>query len=306
MIDSEHPLVMGHEASAIVDSVGSEVTGLKPGDHVAVEPGFPCRRCRPCKGGFYNRCLQIKFAAAPPDSHGALTKYFLVPEDFAYKISSKISLQEAVLLEPLAVAIHTARIADIKPGQDVIVMGSGTVGLLCGAVAKVFGADRVILVDISRDKVRFAKDYLDCETYLSDVKSSAEENAAILLGDYGNSEGVDVFIEATGVESCIRAGIYALRMGGTFVQTGLGKPDINVPMLALSEKELAVKGCFRYGPGDFELAIKLLEGGQVSVKELLSNIVPFEKATTAWDLTAGGQGIKNIIQVVDSTEVGAK
>ncbi|RDW59917.1 hypothetical protein BP6252_13004 [Coleophoma cylindrospora] len=298
-VDSEHPLVMGHEASAIVHAVGSKCNTLKPGDHVAIEPGFPCRRCPACKRGVYNQCVDMTFAAAPPACHGMLTKYFRMPEDFAYKIPSSISLDLAVLIEPLSVAVHSSRQAGIKPGESVVIMGSGTIGLLCGVIAKVFGAHQIILIDILEEKLQFARKYLGCETFIPDAPSSPEINAAALRERFGLAEGADVLIEATGAESCIQMGIHVLRMGGSYVQTGLGKSKIEVPMVMLSEKELTVKGSFRYGPGDYELAIKLLETERVSVKELLSSTVSFEKATSAWDMTAAGKGIKNIIKVAD-------
>ena len=123
-------------------AVGSDVTSVKVGDSVAIEPGTPCRRCKACKAGFYNLCIDMRFAAAPPDAHGLLTQYYLAPEDFVYKISGGAGLQEAVLIEPLAVAVHANRQVDVRPGQDVVIFGSGTIGLLCAAVARTFGAQQ--------------------------------------------------------------------------------------------------------------------------------------------------------------------
>jgi len=134
-VDADHPLVMGHEASGVVHSVGKMVHSLKPGDRVAIEPGFPCRRCKRCKEGRYNLCPEMKFAASPPDSHGALAKFYRLPEDFCYKIPPCLGLDEAVLVEPLAVAVHIVRLADIRPGNSVVIFGAGTIGLFAAAVA---------------------------------------------------------------------------------------------------------------------------------------------------------------------------
>ncbi|TWU71944.1 hypothetical protein ED733_000068 [Metarhizium rileyi] len=289
---------MGHEASGTVYSTGSAVTSLRVGDHVAIEPGHPCSRCQFCKSGVYNLCPDVKFAAAPPDTHGMLSKFWKAPEDFVHKVPDDVSLKEAVLVEPLSVAVHASRLAKIKPGDTVVITGSGTIGLLCGAVSRAFGAHRIIVVDILEEKLRFGHQYLGADTYLLDLKASPRENADILTSRYDLQGRVDVIIEASGAESSVQMGIYLLKSGGSYVQTGIGKPMLQVPMLALSEKELRLRGCFRYGAGDFDLAIKLLSRRSVNLSPLISSVTPFERTTEVWDMTSSGKGIKNLIQGV--------
>lgn len=297
---------MGHEASGTVHSVGPLVTLVKPGDRVAIEPGTPCRICAACKAGTYNLCRGMRFAAAPgpPDTQGALTKYFRAAQDFVYRIPEEMGLQEAVLVEPLAVAVHAVRLGGVRPGETVVVMGCGTVGVLCAAVARQFGAHRVVIGDVLEGRLEFARRWLACETFRVDVKGTAEQNAERLLKELDlEEEGidtvggrVDTVIEASGAASSIETGIHILRPGGKYVQTGVGKPKVEVPIVALSMKELMVRGCFRYGAGDYELAIGLLKKGLVDVKPLISSVTPFEEATSAWDKTARGEGIKNLIE----------
>lgn len=298
-VSESRPLIMGHEASGTIHETGSAVTELKKGDRVAIEPGIPCRSCKNCKSGRYNLCPSMIFAACPPDAHGTLTKFYKLPADLCYKIPDSMSLQEAVLVEPLAVAVHATRLADVKVGMDVAIFGAGTVGLLCAAVARSMGAKRVVVIDVNAERLKFAESFAGTKTYQPLRKDPAEETASKLLEKHGLDDGVDVVLEATGVESCINAGIHALKAGGTFVQVGLGKQKIEFPIVGLSVKELRVMGCFRYGPGDYELAMHLLEDEKLSVKELISSIVPFEKATEAWEKTKKGEGIKNLINGVE-------
>ncbi|KAL6152993.1 hypothetical protein ACJQWK_04257 [Exserohilum turcicum] len=302
-------IVIGHEASGTIEAVGPQVTRVQPGDRVAIEPGTPCRLCKQCKSGVYNLCRKMRFAAAPgpPDTPGTLAKYFAIAEDFVYKIPDSMGLEEAVLVEPLAVAVHAVKLGDVQPGETVVVMGSGTIGLFCAAVARQFGAHRVIVVDILDKKLEFAKGFLGCETFKADMEKSAEENAETLLTTFGlEEEGtdttggrVDSVIEASGATSSIATGIHVLRPGGKFVQTGLGKPKIEFPMVAMAQKELMMRGCFRYGSGDYELAIGMLEKGLVDVKPLISSVTPFEQASEAWEKTSRGEGTKNLIRGVD-------
>ncbi|KAL4981206.1 chaperonin 10-like protein [Aspergillus desertorum] len=195
-------------------------------------------------------------------------KFWRAPEDFVHCVAAEgISLQEVVLLEPLAVAVHGVWLAQIKPGETVIVTGYGTEGMLCAAVAvRVFGAHRVIV--------------LDC-------RGQAEENAVAIKHRFDLDEGsVDAVIEASGAQSSIQLG------------AGLGESKARAPMLALSEKELRIMGCFRYGADDFALAVEVAERRLVVLKPLISTVTPFYRATEAWEMAGRGEGIKNLIEGV--------
>ncbi|KAG2420220.1 D-xylulose reductase [Aspergillus terreus] len=313
-VSEEHPIVMGHEASGIVHQVGSAVTTLQPGDHVALEPGYSCRRCPCCKIGRYNLCPEMKFAAVPRRCHGTLTKYFKLPADYCYKIApNTLGLDEATLMEPLAVAVHTVRQIGVQPGQRVVVFGAGTVGLLCAAVAREFGASTIITVDVNEAKLEFARSVVSSphvffQTFVPDAARSAEENAQSLLDAYYEQRpldktvdvrGFDIVIEATGAESCIQTGIHVLRVGGEFIQTGLGRRLVGFPIADVAEKEIIVRGCFRYGPGDFKVGVELAVDGKVPVKTFITKVVPFEQAPEAWETTRRGEGIKTLISGVE-------
>ncbi|KAJ5674480.1 chaperonin 10-like protein, partial [Penicillium maclennaniae] len=297
-VSEDMPLVMGHEASGVVETIGAAVSSVKPGDRVAIEPGFPCRRCKQCKKGRYNICPDMRFAADPPLTNGTLCRLFKIPEDYVYKIPDSMSLQEAVLIEPLSVAVHGVRLAELRPGQSVLVLGSGTVGLMAAAAAKAFGARVVFVSDINQAKLDFAKSLVDCATFVPDIHSTPDIAAMKFQEEMGIMDGVDVVLECTGVESSAATGLHACGPGAIFVQIGMGKPIQNIPILAMSEKEVVLKTCFRYAPGDYEIALELVGSGKISVKELISSTVPFEDASAAWEKTARGEGIKNLIQGV--------
>ncbi|KAL4883412.1 chaperonin 10-like protein [Aspergillus karnatakaensis] len=241
-VTKDKPLVLGHEASGVVHAVGSAVTSLEVGDRVAIEPGFPCRRCRNCKKGTYNLCSDMKLAAAPPDIHGTLTKFFAAPEDFIYKIPSTMSLQEAVVLEPLAVAVHAISLLAVCPGQTVVITGAGTVGQLCAQVAQEPGAGRVILADIVGRKLEMAAQGLGCDTFLINPVETPEQSFERLSVAMNIGDGVDAVVEASGAEKPVQIGNYTVKRGGTYVQIGVGKPKATIPILALLEKELLVRG----------------------------------------------------------------
>ncbi|KAK5790527.1 hypothetical protein VI817_007814 [Penicillium citrinum] len=287
------PMVLGHESAGVITKVGSAVQSLKVGDRVAMEPGIACRRCEPCKSGKYNLCVNMAFAATPPYD-GTLAKYYVLPEDFCYKLPEQISLQEGALMEPLSVAVHIVKQASVSPGQTVVVFGAGPVGLLCCAVATAFGASQVIAVDIQQSRLDFAKQYATTSTFMPS-KVSALENAERLKKENDLGAGADVAIDASGAEPSVHTGIHVLRNGGTYVQGGMGRSEIQFPIMAACSKELTLKGSFRYGSGDYKLAVGLVSSGKVDVKKLITGTVKFEEAEQAFKEVKAGKGIKTLI-----------
>lgn len=291
-------MVLGHESSGVITKVGSAVKTLKEGDRVAMEPGIPCRRCEPCKGGKYNLCENMAFAATPPFD-GTLAKYYVLPEDFCYKVPDSISLQEAAVMEPLGVAVHIVRQAEVGPGYTVVIFGAGPVGLLCCAVARAFGAAKVIAVDIQPTRLEFAEKYAATTTFTPE-KVAPEENAKRLIAEHDLGAGADVAIDASGAEPSVHTGIHVLRSGGTYVQGGMGRSEINFPIMAACTKELTIRGSFRYGSGDYKLAVGLVSSGSVNVKELITGTVNFQDAEQAFKEVKAGKGIKTLIQGLEA------
>lgn len=293
-------MVLGHESSGIIAKVGSAVTTVKVGDRVALEPGIPCRHCVPCKAGKYNLCPDMAFAATPPYD-GTLAKYYVLPEDFCVPLPDNVSLEEGALVEPLSVGVHIMKQAEIKPGQSIVVFGAGPIGLLCCAVARAFGAAKIIVVDINQDRLDFALKYAATGIFNPMTQGSKDptENASKINELLGVKTGADVAVDASGAQPSIVTAIHVLRNGGTFVQAGMGKPDIDFPIVAMCCKEITMKGSFRYGPGDYKLAVDLIAHGRVSVKELVTGRVKFGQAEEAFNQVLGGKGIKILIEGVE-------
>ena len=289
-------MVLGHESSGIVSAVGDAVTTLRPGDPVAVEPGIPCRRCGRCKEGAYNLCKDTRFAATPPID-GTLARYYAVPADFCYKLPSHMTLEEGALIEPLAVAVHVVRQAPVTPGMDVVVYGAGPVGLLCMAVARSFGASTVTAVDVNYERLDFAGTYAATHTFKPAVSESPAEASRRLRTQTGLDAGANVAIEATGAEPCAQQAAHVLGDHGVYVQAGMGKPELGGwPIAAMMGKEVLVKTSFRYKQGDYELAVKLVSGGKVDVRSLVTGVVGFKEAERAFGDTRASKGVKTLIR----------
>lgn len=222
------------------------------------------------------------------------------PCDLIYPLPESVPTIYGAMMEPLSVAVHSvANVGALRTNQVVLIFGAGPVGLLAMAVAKGLGAARIIGVDINADRLAFARSYAATDTFTPPVKGD-ESNSAYalraakeLLSTLGLPErghgAIDLVVDATGAETCIAIGLNAVRPGGTFVQTGFGPPDVAIPMFRVVTNEIKLKGSWRYGSGDYPLAIDLVARGLVDLKPLLTHTFPFERALEAFELTRAGK-----------------
>lgn len=252
----------------------------------------------------------MKFAATPPVD-GTLCKYYRVPAECCFKLPGHISLRDGALVEPLSVAVHACRLGGDMQDKSVVVFGAGPVGLLCAAVAKAFGAATVVVVDIVESRLASVVKFGGAtHTYQMITTASPEENASALLAAAGLGVGVgsgaDVALEATGAETCVNTAINAILPGGTFVQVGMGKSSVSFPLGQICDKELIVKGCFRYAHGDFKLAIGLLNSRRIDLSGVVTHEFPFSQVEDAFKNVVSKSGIKTVIYGPDVDEKIAK
>ncbi|KFA52698.1 hypothetical protein S40293_08761 [Stachybotrys chartarum IBT 40293] len=299
----DSPIVLGHESAGTIAEVGSKVKNIKIGDRVAIEPGVPCRRCDYCREGSYNLCADTVFAATPPHD-GTLQKYYIVASDYVYPIPDHMTAEEGALVEPVAVAVQIGKVADLRAGQTVLVFGCGPIGVLCQAVAKAAGASKVIGVDISESRAKFAEDFAADGVFVNNkkpVEGVDPVDAARAVGEeivvrYGLGEGADVVLECTGAEPCIQAGIFAAKKGGTFVQAGMGRENVLFPITTACIRALTIKGSIRYSTGCYPQAVQLIASGKIKPSKLITHRYKFTEAENAFEVVRQAQ--ENTLKVI--------
>jgi len=278
----EKPMLLGHECAGEVVEVGSAVSGLRPGDRVAMEPGIPCRKCPLCKQGRYNLCPEVRFWATPPID-GSLAEYVLHPADFCYLLPEGMSTAEGAMMEPLAVGVHACNLAGIRGGDSVAVLGAGPIGLLAMQAALAQGATTAIAADISPARLEVAR-----SLGATHIISPQKEDAAERIMQATNGRGVDVVLECSGAAQAISQAADFLRRGGSIVWIGMPHPVV-VPLdlVKIEVKEARTCGVFRYANA-YHRAIELAAAGRIKLAPLISAHYSLEDAVEAVKECASG------------------
>src|SRR4051794_25533165 len=263
------PIVLGHEASGQVVTVGSEVRNVAVGDRVAIEPGTPCRNCHECMAGRYHLCPDLVFLATPPYD-GALMERMAIDARNLYPIPDTMSFEEGALVEPLSVGIWGCKRAGLQAGDDVLVTGAGPVGLLAAATARAFGASSVTVTDVSQFRLDMA----------AEMGFDAEHSEAPADRTF------DVLLECSGAPGVLGEAMRRLRPAGRAAMIGMSKEKaLALPLSQLNVNELTLSLVNRYNH-TWPLAIELIASGRVDVKRLITHHFGLAETTQALTLSS--------------------
>lgn len=272
------PMILGHEVSGYVESLGAGVSGLAVGQLVAVSPSRPCQSCKYCLEGKQQHCLHMRFygSAMPfPHIQGAFRE-LLVADAAQCVPADGLTPAEAAMAEPLSVVLHATRQAGDLLGKKVLVTGCGPIGILAILVARRSGAAEIVAADLTDFTLAAAR-----RAGADRIVNSRSEPEALTA--YQADKGTfDVLFECSGAVSALIQGIGALRPRGRIVQLGLGG-DMTVPMASITAKELEIVGSFRFH-AEFPIAVDLMRKRLLDVLPLVTQTVPLAEAVSAFDL----------------------
>lgn len=294
----EPPFVLGHEPGGTVVEVGKNVTHLKAGDRVALEPGKTCGHCEFCKTGRYNLCPDVVFFATPPVD-GVFQEYVAHEADLCFKLPDNVSTLEGALIEPLAVGFHAAIQGDAHLGQKAVVMGAGCIGLVSIMALKARGVSEVYVVDIMEKRLQKA-----LELGADGVINGAEENVEEKICQITDGRGVDLVIETAGTEITTRQAISIAKKGSNIVLVGYSKSgEMTLPMSLVLDKELTFKTVFRYRH-IYPMAIEAVSQGKVNLKGIVTDIFDLDDAQKAMDYSVNNKAdiVKAVIRICKDGE----
>lgn len=286
------PMILGHEASGTVIEAGSAVTTLKVGDRVCMEPGIPDPNSRATQMGMYNIDPAVRFWATPP-VHGILRATCVHPEAFTFKLPDTVSFAEAAMVEPLAVGVHAATKARVKPGDVAVVLGAGPIGLLTALSALAAGCAQVYISDLAEKKLEIAT---SLGKPITPVNVTHEDLVEAVRRDT-NGWGADIVFEATGSPQAAETVFEPLAPGGCVVMIG-GQPDpIRYDAGAAMIREARVENIFRYAHV-FPRCVGMLASGAIDVKPLITRTFDFSDSVNAFEIAASAPPADVKMQII--------
>jgi L-iditol 2-dehydrogenase len=270
------PLVLGHEASGTVEAVGEGVTNVSTGQRVALEPSRPCLECEICASGNYNVCPDVRFFGTPP-TDGCFRDYVVWPASLVLPVPDSISLDEAAMLEPLAVGVFAVDLAVIRPGESVAILGAGAIGLSVLQSLKVAGVGKMLVVDPIEFRcdlaVKLGADVV-CEP--SEALSAMEQLT--------NGRGFDIVFECAGDIAAVRETAKLARILGRVMIVGIPRED-EYPFDAGAARRKQLSVVFvRRSNLTTERAIELVESGKINVSSYVTHVFPLERTEEALKL----------------------
>lgn len=289
----EVPFVLGHEAAGTIVEIGSNVSNVKVGDRVALEPGKTCGHCEFCKKGFYNLCPDVKFFATPPID-GVFQEYVAHDSELCFKLPENVSTMEGALIEPLSVGFHAAMQGDARFGKTAVVMGAGCIGLVTMMALKSMGVDRVWVVDILENRLKKALE-LGANKVI-DGKFDVIEKVMELT----NGKGCDLVIETAGNQITASQAIHITKKGGTVVLVGYSKNgEMTLPIGKALDKELTFKTVFRYRH-IYPMAIEAVSSGRIDLKSIVTNRFNLKEAQKAMNYSVNNKEdiVKAVIDII--------
>jgi L-iditol 2-dehydrogenase len=274
------PVILGHEAAGDILSVGEAVTDFKVGDRVIVDPQWACGQCDYCRAGDLNLCPSKKVLGTPPWP-GAFGEYIVAPEEAVFHLPDNLSYVQGSLIEPLTVAVHVARRANLAACESVAILGTGSIGGLLAGVCRVQGAESTIAADIRQHCLDAARERLGAtHDFLLPDDNLVDEVKELTAG-----EGVDVVFITADDASLVSQGVEMAKRRGRIVLVALlTASPLQLTAYEIIGKELHIVGSIMSNHEDVRKAIELAASGQVDVEAIATHLLPIEDAQRGMEL----------------------
>jgi len=288
------PRVLGHEMCGDIVKVGKNIKKFKVGDRIFVSHHIPCNTCKYCKDNQHTLCDTLHSTNFDP---GGFAEYLRVPEINidcgVFILPKEMTYEEGAFIEPLACVVRGMRIAGIKSGQNVLVIGSGVAGLLNIKLAKAKGSNKIFATDINNFRLKKAKEIGP------DVVIHANENVPEQIKKHNNGILADIVILCVGAPSAVMQSFKSVAAGGTILFFAPTEPGVEIPfpLFDLWNKQVKMVSTYAGAPKDIEEAIDLIKTKKVKVTDLITHKLPLNETEKGFKLTAQAKkSIKILIE----------
>jgi 2-desacetyl-2-hydroxyethyl bacteriochlorophyllide A dehydrogenase len=289
------PIIMGHEASGVITTIGSRVQGWKSGDRVTFDSTvYPLDDWYTLEG-HYNLSDNREVLGVSPGSyrrHGAFAEYVVIPSHILYKIPDKVTFEQAAMVEAVAVAMHALNLSGIRAGDNCLVAGAGMIGTFIIKLVRISGAAKIIAIDISEERLRQAEEAGADHTFL------ATDNELVTnILKLTRERGTDISFEASGIGESVNNAINCTRKGGKIVMVGNTSKIIEFPLQSVVTRELSITGSCAIR-GEYETVLDLIESCRINVDDQISAIAPLSEGASWFDrLYRKESGLRKVILV---------
>ena len=295
-------LTIGHEFAGIAVEVGRNVKHVKVGDKVTSETTFEvCGKCRYCKTGEYNLCATRKGLGTQQD--GAMTDYIIARGASVHVLPGNLTTREASIAEAAACAYHGVYQAEVKPGDVVLVLGPGPIGLLVAQIVMARGG-KVIMTGLTQDagRLKIAKEKFGVE-HIVDVQ---KDDLEALVKELTEGYGADVCYDCTGAVPSMQTGIKLLRKRGQYVQVGLfAREVVDVNFSNIIQKEITVRGSRSQNTHDWEPTLQLMSEKKIDADKMITHELGIDQWDEAYRLMKSGEATKVVMHPLGSERKGA-
>ena len=287
------PVVLGHEVGGTVARIGSRVKGFREGDRVVSETAaYVCGQCMMCRTGAYNLCPHRKGFGY--GINGAMAGYVRVPERCLHHIPDHLPFEKAALTEPCCVGYNAViEKSNIRPGDTVVVLGPGPIGLLCAEMARLAGAGTLIVAGMSQDKSRLAAARELGVTHAIDLQ---ETDLKELVYSVGDGLGAHLIVDAAGASAALRTALEVVRPAGQITKVGWGPQPLGFSLDPLVQKAVRLQGSFSHTFQNWEMVVSMLASGQINLKPIISRIGSLEEWKNCFDGMHDGTYVKAVLQ----------
>jgi L-iditol 2-dehydrogenase len=286
------PIIMGHEASGVIEAIGINVKLWNPGDRVTFDSTIYPLDDWYTLNGHYNLSDNRQVIGVSPGGyrkHGAFAEYVTVPQHILYRIPDNVSFTQAAMVEPVAVALHSVSLSGIQLGDTAVVVGVGMIGIFIVKLLKLSGAT-VIAVDLDESKLLQAK-----KSGADYILNAKDEDLETKIKDLCSGRGADFAFEAVGISPTVNTAILSVRKGGTVVLVGNVSQKIELPLQKVVTQELKLQGSCAIN-GEYEKVLQLMSHGLINVDEQISAIVPLKEGAEWFQrLHAGEKGLNKVV-----------
>lgn len=274
------PIIMGHEASGVIEKVGSGVKDWKTGDRVTFDSTIYLLDDWYTKQGLPNLSdgrMVLGVSCKEFKRNGAYAEFVTVPQHILYKIPDNVTFTQAAMVEPAAVALHAINISSLNAGDTALVIGAGMVGMFVIQLLKIKGCKNVIAIDPEMDRLDKAK-RLGADHIFTPTDPQLNKEVNQLTG----GRGVDVVFEVVGITETIKMGIDLMRKGGTMTLIGNVSPKVEMPLQAIVSRQLRIQGSCAIN-GEYPEILSLISSGKLDVNAILSAEAPLSEGVSWFD-----------------------